>query len=226
MLRVALTGGVGSGKSAAASCFRDLGAQVSQSDEVGRALMQPGQPAFQAIVEHFGRSVVATDGSLDRVALARIAFEEGRVDEINAIVHPLVIGAQSAWAEDVALRDPAAVAIVESALIFETRYTSHGLAGEGEAPWRARFDRIIVVTAALERRRERYIGRLAGAMSREMASADFDRRASVQWTDERKAALADFVLVNDGSLQELRDEVARLFLRLRQESADKADEAM
>src|SRR4051812_34950363 len=98
MLRVALTGGVGSGKSAAAAIFRELGAQVSQSDEVGRALMQPNMAAFETIQSHFGPSIVGPDGFLDRGALARIAFEEGRVEEINAIVHPLVIAAQIAWA--------------------------------------------------------------------------------------------------------------------------------
>jgi dephospho-CoA kinase len=226
MLRVALTGGVGSGKSAAAAHFRTLGGQVSQSDEVGRALMQPGQSAFQAITEHFGQSVLAADGSLDRAALARIAFDEGRVEEINAIVHPLVIAAQAAWADKILLQDPRAVAIVESALIFETRYTAHGPATDGEAPWRTRFDRVLVVTAPLEMRRQRYIARLAGSMPSETAFADFDRRAAAQWTDERKAASADFVLANDGSLQHLQDEVARLYALLRLESADRASEAM
>ncbi|SEB57552.1 dephospho-CoA kinase [Terriglobus roseus] len=226
MLRVGLTGGVGSGKSAAAAHFRTLGAQVSQSDEVGRALMKPGQPAFQAITQHFGPMVIAADGALDRAALARIAFEQGRVEEINAIVHPLVIAAQSAWAETVLVREPAAVAIVESALIFETRFTAHGPVTDVEAPWRTRFDRVVVVTAPLETRRERYIARQAGSMPCETASADFDRRAAAQWTDERKAALADFVLVNDGSLQHLQDEVFRLYALLRLESADRASEAM
>lgn len=226
MLRVALTGGVGSGKSAAAAHFRTLGAQISQSDEVGRALMQPGQPAFHAIAERFGPSIIAADGSLDRAALARIAFDEGRVEEINTIVHPLVIAAQSAWADGIALQDPSAVAIVESALIFETRYTAHGRAADGDAPWRTRFDRIVVVTAPLELRRARYSARVAGSIPTEIASADFGRRAAAQWTDERKAALADFVLVNDGSLQHLRDEVSRLYAVLLQESADRAGEAM
>ena len=226
MLRVALTGGVGSGKSAAAAHFRTLGAQVSQSDEVGRALVQPGQAAFWEIVEHFGDLVIAADGSLDRAALARIAFDEGRVEEINAVVHPLVIAAQNAWTDSVAQQDPAAVAIVESALIFETRYTAQGAALDGDAPWRTRFDRIVVVTAPLELRRQRYIARLAGSTPEGAVSADFDRRSAAQWTDERKAALADFVLVNDGSLQHLQDQVSSLYALLRQESCDRIDEAM
>ncbi|AFL87307.1 dephospho-CoA kinase [Terriglobus roseus DSM 18391] len=227
MLRVGLTGGVGSGKSAAAAIFRDLGAQISQSDEVGRALMEPGEAAFESIQRHFGPSVVSGDGSLNRAALARIAFDEGRVDEINAMVHPLVIAAQDAWADRVGENDSAAVAIVESALIFETRFNGRGPVAEGDgAPWRTRFDRIVVVTAPLEVRRQRYIARLAGSVPHEVASADFDRRAAAQWPDERKAALADFVLVNDGSLQHLQDEATRLYALLRQEAADRNAEAM
>ena len=227
MLRVALTGGVGSGKSAAATIFRELGAHVSQSDEMGRSLMQPGQPAFQAIVEHFGPGVLAEDGTLNRVTLAQIAFDQGRVEEINAIVHPLVIAAQGRWADAVSREDPTAVAIVESALVFETRYTAEGPARQVDgSPWRTRFDRIVVVTAPLETRRQRYIARLAASISDSAASADFDRRAAAQWTDERKRALADFVLVNDGSLRQLRDETAKLYAMLRQESADRASEAM
>jgi dephospho-CoA kinase len=213
MLRVALTGGVGSGKSAAAAIFRELGAYVSQSDEVGREMMQPGGAATEPIAAHFGPSVLAGDGSLDRTALARIAFDEGRVEELNAIVHPLVIAAQAAWAADIAARDPLAVALVESALVFETKYTASGpVTPADSAPWHTRFDRIVVVAAPLEIRRQRYIGRLAGSISQEAASADFDRRAAAQWTDEQKIALADFAIVNEGSLEQLRggvvDEVA------------------
>jgi dephospho-CoA kinase len=223
MLRVALTGGVGSGKSAAAAMFRSLGAYVSQSDEVGRALMQPGQAVFEGFVRHFGREVLAADGSLDRVALARIGFAEGRIEELNSIVHPAVIKAQAQWMDAVAVDDTDAIAIVESALVFETRYTADGLA-TGEAPWRTRFDRIIVVAAAQAVRRERYIHRTGGSESE--ATGDFDRRCAAQWPDERRAALADFVLRNDGSLVELEAAVERLYQELKTESTDQTAAAM
>jgi dephospho-CoA kinase len=227
MLRVALTGGVGSGKSAAAAIFRELGAYVSQSDETGRAMMQPGGAATGPIAAHFGPAVLRADGTLDRAVLARLAFEGGRVEELNAIVHPLVIAAQAAWAADVATKDPQAIAIVESALIFETRYNAHGLIGAGnETPWRARFDRIVVVTSPIALRRQRYIVRQAGSMSSEAASSDFDSRSATQWTDERKAAQADFVVVNDGSLDQLRGEIERVYSILRQQSTKGVDQAI
>ncbi|MGA2277769.1 MAG: dephospho-CoA kinase, partial [Terracidiphilus sp.] len=78
MLRVGLTGGLGSGKSTAAAILRSLGAEVIEADELGRALMEPGQPVFAEIVEHFGAGVVGADGRLNRTRLAELAFKDGR----------------------------------------------------------------------------------------------------------------------------------------------------
>jgi dephospho-CoA kinase len=78
MLRVGLTGGLGSGKSTVAAMLRELGAEVIEADELGRALMEPGQPVFSAIVEHFGAEVVGPDGRLNRARLAEMAFKDGR----------------------------------------------------------------------------------------------------------------------------------------------------
>ena len=74
MLRVGLTGGLGSGKSTVAAALRELGAEVIEADELGRALMEPGQPVFSSIVEHFGPEVVGPDGRLNRARLAEMAF--------------------------------------------------------------------------------------------------------------------------------------------------------
>ena len=86
MLRVGLTGGLGSGKSTAARMFAALGAHVLQSDAIGREMMEPGQAVYAAIVDRFDSSVVQPDGRLDRAALAKIAFDVGRVEELNTIV--------------------------------------------------------------------------------------------------------------------------------------------
>jgi dephospho-CoA kinase len=111
---------------------------------------------------------------------------------------------------------------VESALIFETK---HAATQDYPAPWRTRFDRIVVITAPLELRRQRYIARCSG-LTPEEASKDFDRRCAAQWSEERKAALADYVIANDDTLDDLRDEVQTLWEALRAESADRAAEAM
>src|SRR5580658_648217 len=119
MLRVGLTGGLGSGKSTVSAYLRELGAEVIEADELGRALMEPGQLVFDEIVEVFGPEVLTPEGRLDRVKLADLAFRGGRLQELNSIVHPAVIAAQGDWMRVVFARNPKAIAVVESALIFE-----------------------------------------------------------------------------------------------------------
>jgi dephospho-CoA kinase len=221
MLRVGLTGGLGSGKSTVASYLHELGAEVIEADELGRALMEPGESVFSSIVEHFGREVLSPDGRLDRARLAELAFKGCRLQELNAIVHPAVIAAQQLWMDQVFARDPAAVAVVESALIFEVVRDARAR-GENEgllADWRRRIDRIIVVTAPDEVKIARYAARIAPAgAGREAAEADARRRLAHQIPDAEKAARADFVLENTGDKEALRAQVSDLWQRLKAES--------
>ncbi len=96
MLRVGLTGDLGSGKSTVAELLESRGAVLFSSDEMGRALMQPGTAVYNEIVRRFGLEVVAQDGSLDRRKLALIAFDPAhpRIDELNELIHPAVIAEQ------------------------------------------------------------------------------------------------------------------------------------
>jgi dephospho-CoA kinase len=211
MLRVGLTGGLGSGKSTAARLFAALGAQVLQSDAIGRELMEPGQPIYDGMVAHFGPGVVLADGRLDRAGLARIAFAEGRVEELNAIAHPLVIARQMVLTEEIFRRELHAVVMVESALIFETNYG----AVDGSR-WQSRFDRIILVTAPEEVKIARFVARSSGgkAISEEQQAeleAEARRRLAEQISDEQKSALSDYVLTNGGALKELEWQVDQLW---------------
>jgi dephospho-CoA kinase len=119
MLRVGLTGGLGSGKSTVAAFLRSLGAEIVEADALGRELMEPGQSVFDQIVREFGKEVLSLDGHLNRAKRAQLAFQGGRIQQLNAIVHPAVIDAQRQWMEEVFARNPSAIAVVESALIFE-----------------------------------------------------------------------------------------------------------
>ncbi len=230
MLRVGLTGGLGSGKSTAARLFAAQGAYVLQSDLIGRELMEPGEVVYAAIIGHFGKGVVLHDGQLDRAALAKIAFADGRVDELNAIVHPAVIARQAELTEAIAARDPHAVVIVESALIFETKYgeTKYGddaqqvsSADTNGKPchsrlWHCRFDRIILVTAPEEVKIARFVARSAGTapMTAERQAeleAEARRRLAQQDSDELKSTLSDYVLTNGGPLKELEWQVDQLW---------------
>lgn len=207
-LRVGLTGGLGSGKSTVAAMLKDLGAYVLSADEIGRKLMEPGQACYAAIVDHFGEGVVRDDGTLDRPALAKIAFGDGRVEELNAIVHPATIGLQERITAEIFRRDPEAIVVVESALIFESMH------GKG---WRERFDSIILVAAPEELKIARFVAR-SGNGDRAALEAEAKRRLAQMIPDEAKAAQCDYVIRNEGTVDELRLKVGEVWEKLSRRS--------
>jgi dephospho-CoA kinase len=221
MLRVGLTGGLASGKSTVAALLRELGAELVEADELGRALMEPGQSVFAAIIAHFGADVVGVDGRLNRARLAELAFKDGRLQELNAIVHPAVIAAQQQWMAELFARNPQAIAVIESALIFEVVRDAKAR-GEQDgilADWRKRLDRVIVVTAPEPIRIARYVARVSpSGISREAAEADARRRLAHQIPDAEKADLADDVIENKGNLGQLRAQVTAVWQRLKSEN--------
>jgi len=221
MLRVGLTGGLGSGKSTVAGYLRELGAQIVEADQLGRTLMEPGQQVYAEIVDAFGPEIVTPDGHLNRVRLAELAFLGGRLNELNAIVHPAVIALQRDWMDAVFARDPSAVAVVESALIFEVQRDARAR-GEKEsvlADWRRRLDRVVVVTAPDGLKIARYAARVSQSpAARSVAEADARVRLSHQIPDSEKADRADYVLDNTGDQAALRAQVEALWHRLKIES--------
>jgi dephospho-CoA kinase len=221
MLRVGLTGGLGSGKSTVARMLGELGAEVIESDELGRTVMEPGHPVYDQIVRVFGAGVVGADGRLNRPRLAELAFKGDRVKELNAIVHPAVIEAQSEWMQQVFVRDRAAVAVVVSALIFEVERDAQkgGAARVAYADLRERIDRIVLVTASDEDKVARYVRRVCTCgMGEEKAEADARARLAHQVPDRDKVARADYVIENSGHVESLQSQVERLWPRLKQES--------
>jgi len=221
VLRVGLTGGLGSGKSTVAAMLRELGAQVIEADALGREVMEPGHEVYEQIVARFGREVVNPDGNLNRARLADLAFRHGRLQELNAIVHPPVIEAQRRWMDEVFARDPAAVAVLESALIFEVARDARAR-GEKDgilADLRRRIDRIIVVTAPDDLKVARYAGRVdPNSRNRGAIETDARNRLSHQVPDAEKIAQADYVLDNSGDIATLRAQVGALWPRLQTES--------
>src|SRR5262249_2720926 len=137
---------------------------------------------------------------IDRTRLAALAFEGGRVQELNAIVHPAVGRKQKEWLEQVAAREPDAVAIVEAALTLEA-------GGKG------RYDKIIVVTCQREQKIARYAKR--AGISEAAARAEVERRTKAQMTDLEKARLADFVVDNSSTLLSTGQQVGKIYEELK-----------
>ncbi len=213
MLRVGLTGELGSGKSTVARLLAGHGALVLSSDEMARALMQPGEPVFQAILDHFGAAVLRPDGNLDRRALAALAFDPAhpRVEELNALIHPAVLAAQEDRLAEIARDDPDAIVVIESALIFSTKHA-------GKQPWRTRFDRILLVTAPDAVKIERFLARSAAGKPLTAAEClalrtDAQRRLEAQ---RIPASVSQdcIVIANTGDLNRLEQEVAALWPKL------------
>ncbi len=181
------------------------GAHVIQADQVAHQLMEPGQDVYDAVVRHFGREIVQSDGKIDRAKLAQIAFGGGRVNELNRLVHPAVIAYQQEWMQRIEEKEPRAIAVVEAALILEA-----GVNG--------RFDKLIVVTCSQEQKIERYAQRVAahggdiGA-----ARAEAERRIKAQMPDADKVSAADYVIDNSGSLMATQRQVDAMMDELQSE---------
>jgi dephospho-CoA kinase len=221
MLRVGLTGGLGSGKSTVAGIFEELGAAVISADQLGRQLMQPGEPVYAAIVEAFGQGVVRGDGSLDRKALAELAFQHNQADRLNHIVHPAVIAAEEEWMRGVFAADAQRVAIVESALIFEAEKW-------GTAPgWVQRFDKLILVVVPDEAKIARFVSRMMAIdgpdSRREALTQDARARMAAQIPDQEKAGRCEYVIDNSGSIEETRKRVEEIYRELAHCAQDKTE---
>ena len=226
MLRVGLTGGLASGKSTVASLFGRRGVHILNADQIGRELMQPGQPVYDAILAHFHRYTDAprltlADGQLDRSTLARYVLSTGKLEELSRIVHPPVVAEQERRTQRIFAADPDAIVMVESALIFEAdrAKTAPGFSH--------RFDKLILVTASQDVRLARYTNRGGKALSPEELTAleeDGRKRIATQMTDEEKAPLCDFVIENSGSLEHLESQVEIILKQLHRKNVGRKND--
>jgi dephospho-CoA kinase len=199
VLRVGLTGGLASGKSLVAELFERRGASVIHADEIAHQLMAPGESVHQQVIKHFGRQIVKADGSIDRVRLAALAFDGGRIAELNAIVHPAVIAQQEQWMDEVGKENPHAVAMVEAALLMEAGVADH-------------FDKIVVVTCGNQQRAPRFAARTG--LNAEQAAAEVARRMRAQLAEEEKARRADYVIDNSGTPEATEQQVDKIYTEL------------
>lgn len=200
MLVVALTGGIGAGKSAVADLLAECGAHVLRSDDLAREVVAVGSEGLAAVVARFGAGVLLPDGALDRSALARIVFHDSQArHDLEAITHPRV---RTLTGERIAQAGAAGagIVIVEIPLLVESTR-----AGD--------FDAVVSVEAPVP-------VRLARLVSRGLSEDDARARMANQATDEQRRAVADYVLTNDGDRGHLRDQVTVLWGSLRRRAGD------
>ena len=193
-MRIAVTGGIGSGKSAVASRLAAHGAVVVDADAIAREVVEPGSAGLVAVVAEFGPGILTPEGALVRPAMASIVFADPeRRAALEAIVHPLV-GRRSA--ELLAAAPPGAVVVYDVPLLAESARGALGRTSD--------FDAVVVVETPLETRVSRLVGR-------GLSEADARARIAAQATDEQRRAVADHVVRNDRDLAALDEAVDRLW---------------
>lgn len=197
MTVIAVTGGIGAGKSTVCRRLGQLGAQVIDADQLARDVVAPGTPGLAEVVRAFGPDVLNADGSLNRPALAAVVFSDpDRRAVLNGIIHPRV---QAESERLVAAAGPGATVVYDIPLLVETG-------------GRSRFDIVVVVTAPREMR----IARLVS--ERGMTRAEAERRIDAQATDAERAAVADVLIDSSGSIVDTWIEVDALWRRIQEGS--------
>lgn len=188
MLKVALTGGIGSGKSAVAEILGECGAVIVDSDQLARDVIERGTPGFEAVLAGFGDNVL-TDGEIDRAKLAELVFkDESERKKLEAIIHPMVREA----AENLMRKLPTdSVVINQIPLLVET---------EGAK----RFDHVITVSASEDIRRARLL-------ERGLKDYEITKRMQAQVSDAARESIAHSIVKNEGSLEDLQRNVQDLW---------------
>src|SRR6478735_3040378 len=197
MLMVGLTGGIGAGKSTVARMLADRGAIVIDADAIAREVVEPGMPTLDKLVERFGPQILQTDGSLDRPALAAVAFvDDATRKELEAITHP-AIGAE--FLRRVAEAPPGSVVVHDVPLLVESkRGFEYGCVIVVEAPLEIRLDRL---------------------ESRGVPRDDARRRIELQATDEDRRKVATWVVDNAGDVGHLEKQVGEIWSELERRAA-------
>lgn len=196
MLRVALTGGIGTGKSTASKILNELGAFIFDADKEAKNILKNNETIQSELIAEFGTDIMSGDEKIDNNKLARIAFQDQDHQlRLNSIIHPYVFQEIDKNFDDVLEKCTYDIFVVDAALIYESGADTH-------------MDYVIVITALLKVRMER-------ALQRETLTRDeILKRMDLQWPEEEKIALADFVIHNDSTEEEFRDSITDIYNQL------------
>lgn len=200
MFAVGLTGGIGAGKSTVADLLVERGAELIDADEVARDVVRPGGPAYQPLIDRFGPSVVAPDGTIDRPAVAARAFSDpDALADLNALTHPAIGAEMLARRQEAAARQ--GVLVLAIPLLRRAHRETVGL------------DAVVVVDCPVPVAVERLV------RSRGMDRGDAEARVAAQISREERLAEADYVVDNGGGPEQLAAEVERLWKWLEERRA-------
>jgi len=189
MLKVGLTGGIGSGKSTASAILAKLGSYIFDADAEAKVILDTQKEVQNNIIEEFGSDILNLNGLIDNAKLAKIAFQdEDHQIILNSIIHPFVFQEMDKQFNKISKLNKHASFIADGALIFESSMDQH-------------LDLVLLIASSLKFRIERALNR--GTLSRE----DIIRRNELQWTDEDKATSADYTIYNNGSEKELEEKI-------------------
>ena len=193
MLKLGLTGSIGSGKSIVSNFFNKWGCYIFDADKISKSILFKNETTQNEIIAEFGTDVLDTNKKISNEKLAKIAFQnEDYQLRLNAIMHPYVFKEIDNAIELVSKKLKHEIFIVDAALIYETGFDIH-------------MDYVLVVTSRLKLRTERAL--ISGKLSRD----DFLRREALQWPDQDKINMADFVIHNNGTEEELKLEAKKIF---------------
>ncbi|MEY2660301.1 MAG: Dephospho-CoA kinase [Pseudomonadota bacterium] len=193
VLKIGLTGGIGSGKSTVAGMLRERGAAIIDADAISRASTAPGGAAMAAIAAQFGPEFITPEGALNRERMRERVFQDPQArQQLEAIIHPLV-------AQETARQTQAAIDAGHRCLVFDVPLLAES------AHWRGRVDRVLVVDCSAQTQISRVMARSG------LKAEEVERIIAAQSSREKRLAMADWVILNDGlSLDELRGRVQAL----------------
>lgn len=196
MLKVGLTGGIGSGKSTVSGMLSEMGAYIFDADYEAKKFLEEDEVVQNELISEFGTDILNAKRAIDKRKLARVAFqmEENQL-RLNAIIHPYVFEEFYRHYERISRSDRYSLFILDAALIYESGLDQH-------------MDYVIVVASLLKHRIERALKR--GVLTRE----EILRRVELQWSDEEKVGMADFVIRNNGTEHELLEQVREIYSQL------------
>ena len=193
MLKIGLTGGIGSGKSEVSKFFKKWGAYVFDADQEAKAIIEENKIVQKEIIKEFGTDVINKENKIEKKKLARIAFQDDfHQSKLNAVVHPYVFKKIDETFEKIASENKYKMFIVDAALIYETGADTH-------------MDYVVLVKSLLRYRTQRVMSN--GEISRD----DFMKRVDFQWSDEDKEHLADYIIQNNADIKTLEKESKKIF---------------